>query len=108
MRHGFDHREVRRTHTLEAVEALASARLVEESVAGSLADAYVFLMRVKSAMEIERRVPCEALPSTPEAQAALARRLGYQDRPRHRFLEDYRRITRKARSAMERVFYGEA
>jgi [glutamine synthetase] adenylyltransferase / [glutamine synthetase]-adenylyl-L-tyrosine phosphorylase len=108
MRHGFEHQEVRRTHTLEALEALASARLIEESVARSLADAYVFLTRVKSAMEIERRVPCEALPSTPEAQAALARRLGYQDRPRHRFLEDYRRITRKARSAMERVFYGDA
>jgi hypothetical protein len=38
---------------------------------------------------------------------ALARRLGYEQRPRHRFLEDYRRITRNARRAMERVFYGD-
>jgi glutamate-ammonia-ligase adenylyltransferase len=62
---------------------------------------------VKLALEVERRVPCDALPTTPEGQAALARRLGYEDRPRHRFLEDYRRITRKARLAMERVFYQE-
>jgi [glutamine synthetase] adenylyltransferase / [glutamine synthetase]-adenylyl-L-tyrosine phosphorylase len=107
MRHGFEHPGVRRTHTLEALEAIAASRLVEDSVARSLADAYVFLMRVKLALEIERRVPCDALPPTPEGQAALARRLGYEDRPRHRFLEDYRRITRKARLAMERVFYQE-
>jgi glutamate-ammonia-ligase adenylyltransferase len=35
----------------------------------------------------------------------LARRLGYEEYPRQTFLEDYRRITRRARHAMERVFY---
>jgi [glutamine synthetase] adenylyltransferase / [glutamine synthetase]-adenylyl-L-tyrosine phosphorylase len=67
----------------------------------------VFLSDVKGALEIERRVPAGALPPTPEAQAALARRLGYTEQARHRLLQDYRRITRKARQAMERVFYDE-
>jgi hypothetical protein len=58
-------------------------------------------------MELERLLPAEALPPTPEAQAALGRRLGFQQRPRQRLLERYRRVTRKARLAMERVFYGE-
>jgi glutamate-ammonia-ligase adenylyltransferase len=107
MRYGFGHPEVRRTHTLEALEALTAARLVEDSVALSLSDAYTFLTRIKNALEIERRLPAEALPPVPEDQAALARRLGYQERARHRLLQDYRRITRKARLAMERVFYGE-
>ncbi|MGH2555198.1 MAG: bifunctional [glutamine synthetase] adenylyltransferase/[glutamine synthetase]-adenylyl-L-tyrosine phosphorylase, partial [Actinomycetota bacterium] len=107
MRHGHSHPEVRRTNTLEALEALAAARLLEESVAASLGEAYVFLSDVKSALEIERRVPASALPPVPEAQAALARRLGYAEHARHRLLQDYRRITRKARLAMERVFYGE-
>jgi glutamate-ammonia-ligase adenylyltransferase len=107
MRHGFAHPQVRRTNTLEALEALAAAGLIEDSVARSLADAYLFLSEVKSALDIERRVPVEALPPAPEEQAALARRLGYEEWPRRRFLEDYRRITRKARLAMERVFYGE-
>jgi len=107
MRHGFAHPEVRRTHTLEALEALSAARLLEDSVARSLADAYVFLSEIKGALELERRLPVESLPPAPEAQAALARRLGYGDRARQRLLEDYRRITRKARLAMERVFYGE-
>jgi glutamate-ammonia-ligase adenylyltransferase len=107
MRHGFEHPDVRRTNTLEALEALAASRLVEDSVARSLAEAYVFLTNIKNALEIERRVAAEALPSVPEAQTALARRLGYEEHARHRLLQEYRRITRKARLALERVFYGD-
>ena len=107
MRHGFEHPQVRRTNTLEALEALAAARLVEDSVARSLGEASIFLTEIKHALDIERRVAVDSLPPTPEAQAALGRRLGYEDRPRQRLLEDYRRITRRARLAMERVFYGD-
>jgi [glutamine synthetase] adenylyltransferase / [glutamine synthetase]-adenylyl-L-tyrosine phosphorylase len=107
LRHGRQHPSIRRRHTLEALEALAEARLIEDSVALVLGEAYVFLNEVKNALELERRVPAEALPPTPEAQAALARGLGYEVYPRQRFLEDYRRITRRARGAMERVFYEE-
>ena len=107
MRQGFAHREVRRTNTLEAIDALVAARLLEDSVARSLGEAYLFLMEVKNALEIERRVAVDALPPTPEAQAALARRLGYQEQGRHQFLQEYRRVTRGARLAMDRVFYGD-
>ena len=107
MRCGAARPELRRTNTLEALDALASAQLLEDSVASALAEAYTFLMRVKNAMEIERRLPAEALPPTPEAQGALGRTLGFEEPARHRFLQEYRRVTRRARSAMERVFYGE-
>jgi glutamate-ammonia-ligase adenylyltransferase len=76
-------------------------------VARSLGEASIFLTEIKHALDIERRVAVDSLPPTPEAQAALGRRLGYEDRPRQRLLEDYRRITRRARLAMERVFYGD-
>ncbi len=108
MRFGFDHPEVRRTNTLDALEALASARLIEASVGLSLAKAYVFLSEIKASMELERMLPAEALPPTPEGQAALARRLGYGERARQVFLQDYRRITHRARVAMDRAFYGES
>jgi glutamate-ammonia-ligase adenylyltransferase len=107
LRHGGEHPEIRKRNTLEALEALAKERLVEDSVSLALGEAYVFLNEVKNAMEIDRRVPAEALPPSPEAQVALARRLGYEEFPRAAFLEDYRRITRRARQAMERVFYPE-
>ena len=46
----------------------------------------------------------EAVPPTPEEQTALARRLGYEEYPRQSFMDDYLRITRRCRRAMERVF----
>jgi glutamate-ammonia-ligase adenylyltransferase len=107
MKHGRAHSGIRCRHTLEALEALAEERLVEDSVALALGEAYVFLNEIKNALEIDRRVRAEAVPPTPEGQLALARRLGYEEAPRFRFLEDYRRVTRRARGAMERVFYGE-
>jgi glutamate-ammonia-ligase adenylyltransferase len=107
MRHGRAHEVVRRRHTLEALQALAEERLLEDGVALALGEAYVFLNEVKNALEMDRRVPAESVPPTPEGQLALARRLGYEESPRFRFLEDYRRVTRRARRAMERVFYGE-
>ena len=107
MRYSREHAGVRRRHTLEALEAQAAAGVLEESVALALGEAYVFLNEVKNAMEIDRLVPAEAIPPAPEGQLALARRLGYEEYARQGFLEDYRRITRRARQAMERVFYRE-
>jgi glutamate-ammonia-ligase adenylyltransferase len=107
LRHGGEHPEVRKKRTLEAIESLAEARFIEDSAAWALGEAFVFLSDVKNALEVDRRLHAEAIPTSPEEQVALARRLGYEEYPRQAFLEDYRRITRRARQAMERVFYGE-
>ena len=105
MRHGDAHPEVRHTNTLLAIAALADAGVFDATTADALRTAQVFLLRVKNAMEIERRIAASALPPTPEAQTVLARRLGSANR--HVFLQEYRRVTRRARWAMERVFYAE-
>jgi [glutamine synthetase] adenylyltransferase / [glutamine synthetase]-adenylyl-L-tyrosine phosphorylase len=107
LRHGRAHPDVRRGHTLEALEALARERLIEDGAALALGEGWVFLNEVKNALEVDRRLPAEALPAAPEGQLALARRLGYEEFPRAALLEKYRRITRRARRAMERVFYPE-
>jgi glutamate-ammonia-ligase adenylyltransferase len=107
MRHGGSDPAVRSRRTLEAIERLAEARAIEDSVARALGEAFTFLSDVKNALEVDRRMHAEVLPASPEEQASLARRLGYEEYPRQSFLEEYRRITRRARSAMERVFYGE-
>jgi len=104
MRHGGRHPEIRTRRTLDAIEKLAAARLMEDSVARELGEAFVFLSDVKNALEVDRRVHAEAVPASVEEQTALARRLGYEEYPRQSFLDDYRRITRRARHAMERVF----
>ena len=104
LRHGAADERLRVTGTLDAIERLAEARLVEQSVARELGGAFMFLADVKNALEVDRRVHADALPASPQEQTALARRLGYEAYPRRAFLDDYLRITRRCRRAMERVF----
>ncbi|MGZ5295155.1 MAG: [protein-PII] uridylyltransferase family protein, partial [Actinomycetota bacterium] len=104
MRHGGPHPEIRSRRTLEAVDRLAAAKLLPGSVARDLGEAFVFCTDVKNALEMDRRLHAEAVPPAPVDQTALARRLGYEEYPRQSFIDDYLRVTRRARRAMERVF----
>jgi len=104
MRHGGSHPEIRSRRTLEAIDRLAAAKLMSGSVARDLGEAFVFCTDVKNALEMDRRLHAEAVPPDPAEQTALARRLGYEEYPRQSFIDDYLRVTRRARRAMERVF----
>lgn len=104
LRHGGDHPAIRTPRTLGAIERLAEHRLVEQSVARELGEAFSTLTDVKDALEVDRRVHAEAVPASPHDQTVLARRLGYEEYPRQSFIDDYLRVTRRCRRAMERVF----
>jgi [glutamine synthetase] adenylyltransferase / [glutamine synthetase]-adenylyl-L-tyrosine phosphorylase len=104
MRHGGPRPELRSRRTLEAIERLAEAGVLEQSVARDLGEAFVFFSDVKNALEMDRRLHAEAVPPSAREQTALARRLGYEEYPRQAFLDDYLRIARRSRRAMERVF----
>ncbi len=104
MRHGGARSDIRTRRTLEAIERLAAARLIPDAAAHALGEAFVFLSDVKNALEVDRRLHAEAVPASPEEQTSLARRLGYEEYPRQSFLDDYLRITRRSRRAMERLF----
>jgi glutamate-ammonia-ligase adenylyltransferase len=108
MRSGGARPELRTTRTLDAIEHLAEQRLWEQSVARDLGEAFVYLSDVKNALEVDRRLHAEAIPASPLDQTALARRLGYEEHPRQSFIDDYLRITRRCRRAMERVFHEDA
>jgi glutamate-ammonia-ligase adenylyltransferase len=107
MRSGGPLPEIRTNRTLDAIERLAEARLLEQSVARDLGEAFVFLSDVKNALEVDRRLHAEAIPPAPQEQSALARRMGYEEYPRQSFIDDFLRITRRCRRAMERVFHEE-
>jgi glutamate-ammonia-ligase adenylyltransferase len=104
LRHGGRLPVVRTTGTLEAIERLAEVGALAQSEARDLGEAFVFLCDVKNALEIDRRQHAESIPPGPHEQTILARQLGYEQHARRRFLDDYLRITRRCRRAMERVF----
>ena len=108
LRHGADHPEVRSRRTLEAIDRLAAAKLMRGSVARDLGEAFVFCTDVKNALEMDRRLHAEALPADPAEQTALARMLGYEEHARQSFIDDYLRVTRRGRRAMERLFSEQA
>ena len=107
MRFGGPDPELRTPRTLDAIERLAGRRYLEQSVARDLGEAFVFLSDVKNALEVDRRLHAEAIPAAPQEQSTLARRLGYEEYPRQSFIDDYLRVTRRCRRAMERTFHEE-
>jgi glutamate-ammonia-ligase adenylyltransferase len=104
LRHGGARPEIRSRRTLEAIDRLAAAKLLPGSAARDLGEAFVFHTDIKNALEMDRRLHAEAVPVVPADQTALARRLGYEEYPRQSFIDDYLRVSRRARRAMERVF----
>jgi glutamate-ammonia-ligase adenylyltransferase len=107
MRNGRDHVELRTPNTLQAINALEAADLVSSQDAGWLRDAYLLLNRVRNHMFLLRGLASDALPTRDADVERLARSLGYGRLSRARFLEDYRRVTRRARRVTDRLFYGE-
>jgi glutamate-ammonia-ligase adenylyltransferase len=105
--HGHREPALRVPGTLAALGAAAEARLLDLERARWLADAYRFLNRTRNVLYLVRGRPQDALPAQPEELETLARALGYEaPGARVRFLEDYRRVTRRARRVCEEVFYG--
>ena len=52
--------------------------------------------------------PSDALPVDGDEAEKLARMLGYTHRPQQSLRDDYRRVTRRARAIVERIFYDRA
>ncbi|HEX5095736.1 MAG TPA: bifunctional glutamine-synthetase adenylyltransferase/deadenyltransferase, partial [Acidimicrobiia bacterium] len=101
------HREpsVRATSTLGALHALVAVAAISAVDAAHLADAYVLCERARNYRYLLTGAPGDALPIGDDA-AKLGRMLGYGREPQQSLREDYRRLTRRSRDVVERIFYG--
>lgn len=108
MRYGHAQPRLRTSNTLNAIDALEETGLVDSHDASWLRDAYLMLNRVRNHMFLLRGLATDALPTRDEEVERLARSLGYGRLSRSKFLERYRRVTRRARRVTDRLFYGEA
>ncbi len=106
LRHGGEHPELRGTETMGSIERLVKAQLLSEADGQALADAYRFCERARNYRYLHTGRAADALPTDPEAAAHLARMLGYTHRPVPSLRDDYKRLTRRCRKVVERVFYG--
>ncbi len=94
---------IRSTGTLDGLRALAQSDVMAADDAAVLADAYEFCEKVRNRWFLVNSAPGDSLPTQPEPLLWLSRAL---DRSPGGLREEYRRVTRRARRVVERVFYG--
>ncbi len=103
---GGAHAELRIASTLAALDALVGSGSLDADDADRLREAYELCERARNARYLLTGTPGDALPVAGDEAEKLARLLGYTDQPQQRLRDDYRRVTRRARAVVERVFYG--
>ena len=106
MQHAHAIPELRTTRTLDALAAAESAGLVSEPDASALRAAWRLATGVRDATMLVRGRASDMVPTDLRDLAGVAHVLGYPLGESGRLLEDYRRVTRRARQVVERVFYG--
>ncbi|MFC9246524.1 bifunctional [glutamine synthetase] adenylyltransferase/[glutamine synthetase]-adenylyl-L-tyrosine phosphorylase [Streptomyces sp. NPDC057136] len=106
LQHGWVEPGLRTTRTREALAAACAAGLIPTEDAQTLDEAWVLATRVRNAVMLVRGRPGDTFPSNPREVTAVGRYLGYEPGHVGDMLDDYRRITRRARAVMEERFYG--
>ncbi|MER5538437.1 bifunctional [glutamine synthetase] adenylyltransferase/[glutamine synthetase]-adenylyl-L-tyrosine phosphorylase [Streptomyces mirabilis] len=106
LQHGWVEPGLRTTRTREALGAVCAAGLVSGEDAAILDEAWVLATRVRNAVMLVRGRAGDTFPSDGRELAAVGRYLGYGPGHVGDMLEDYRRITRRARAVVEVLFYG--
>ncbi|TRV72391.1 bifunctional [glutamine synthetase] adenylyltransferase/[glutamine synthetase]-adenylyl-L-tyrosine phosphorylase [Streptomyces sp. 130] len=106
MRHGHEVPGLRTTRTRAALAAARAADLISEDDAQTLDEAWVLATRVRNAVMLVRGRPGDTFPSVPRELSAVGRYLGYEEGHVGDMLDDYRRVTRRARGVVEERFYG--
>ena len=106
LQHGAEIAALRTPMTLPALRAAAAAGLLEAEDAAVLEQAWTLTSKVRDVLVLVRGKPSVSLPSSGRELGGVARALGYPAGGQGEFLDDYRRLTRRARLVVERVFYG--
>lgn len=95
---------VRSTGTVTALDELLRANAIPDDEHRVLVEAYRFCERTRNRWFLVKGGPGDSLPTRGDDLAKLARSLGTSATE---LREQYRRVTRRARAVMERLFYGQ-
>jgi glutamate-ammonia-ligase adenylyltransferase len=106
LQHGGAHPDLRTPGTISALAALRAAALLDDEDADALEASYRFCERARNSLYLLTARASDALPSDGPGRERLGRLLGYLHQPESSLRDDYRRLTRRSRRVVERVFYG--
>ena len=105
---GGSHPGLRVPGTIDALARLRDGGFLDPDDADVLEAAYRFCERARNALYLHTGRPADALPRDSTESVRLARLLGYLHEPQSMLRDDYRRVTRRARRVVDRVFYSSA
>ncbi|MFM8304028.1 MAG: bifunctional [glutamine synthetase] adenylyltransferase/[glutamine synthetase]-adenylyl-L-tyrosine phosphorylase [Actinomycetota bacterium] len=98
---------IRTPATIEGIHRLVAAGLLAAEDGATMEEAYRFCERARNARYLVLGQPGDALPGSPE-DVRIGRLLGFTHEPRTELRDEFRRVTRRARRVVDRVFYGRA
>ena len=94
------------SQTIVALRAARDAGLIDPMDTGHLEAAWTLASRIRNQIMLMRGRGSDSLPTDNRELASLAELLGYGPGESSHLLADYRRVTRRARAVVERVFWG--
>jgi glutamate-ammonia-ligase adenylyltransferase len=97
---------LRTTRTLAALAAARDAGLLAPDDEAALATSWRLATRIRNAVMLATGRASDVLPAGQPELAGVARLLGYPADGSQDLTQDWRRAARRARSVMDRVFYG--
>ncbi len=104
LRHGNDVPALHTTSTLEALDAVEASGLIPEADVAQLREAWLTATRARNALVLVRGRPTDQLPGPGRQLNAVAAAAGWPDGDGGAFLDNYLRVTRRAKAVVGRVF----
>ncbi|KAA1416872.1 bifunctional [glutamine synthetase] adenylyltransferase/[glutamine synthetase]-adenylyl-L-tyrosine phosphorylase [Nocardioides humilatus] len=105
LRHGAEVAGLRTAQTLAALDAAVAADLISRDDADVLTEAWRTASRVRNAATLARGKPVDQMPRPSRERRAVAGILGYPLDQSDAMVNDYLRVTRRARAVVDRVFW---
>lgn len=104
LRHAHEVPALHNTSTLDSLDAIASAGLVAQDEVDLLRQAWLTATRARNALVLVRGKPTDQLPGPGRQLNAVAVAAGWPTDDGGEFLDNYLRVTRRAKAVVRKVF----
>ena len=104
LRHAHELSALHNTSTLQSLDAIAAADLVPAEEVDLLRQAWLTATRARNALVLVRGKPTDQLPGPGRQLNAVAVAAGWPNDDGSEFLDNYLRVTRRAKAVVRKVF----
>jgi glutamate-ammonia-ligase adenylyltransferase len=104
LRYAHDLPALHNTSTLQTLDAIEEAQLIEGDEADILRQAWLTATRARNALVLVRGKPTDQLPGPGRQLNAVAAAAGWPGGDGGEFLDNYLRVTRRAKTVVRKVF----